>query len=104
MTPVWAQRQEELLRDCVVSPQVFDPWWTICATSSYLLALSLMAVWFLIGETHRGQQWTPALTLPHVRCGMNRTIRASPKSKRAFGADARDPSVISFATFTPQMP
>jgi hypothetical protein len=24
MTPVWAQRQEELLRDCVVSPQVFD--------------------------------------------------------------------------------
>src|SRR5437016_4007795 len=24
------------------------------------MALSLMAVWFLIGETHRGQQWTPA--------------------------------------------
>ena len=24
MTPVWAQRQEELLRDCVVSPHVFD--------------------------------------------------------------------------------
>jgi SRSO17 transposase len=30
------------------------------------MALSLMAVWFLIGETHRGQQWTPALTLPQV--------------------------------------
>jgi hypothetical protein len=31
------------------------------------MALSLMAVWFLIRETHRGQQWTPALTLPQVR-------------------------------------
>jgi hypothetical protein len=33
------------------------------------MALSLMAVWFLVGETHRGQQWTPALTLPQVRHG-----------------------------------
>jgi hypothetical protein len=24
MTPAWAQRQEELLRDCLVSPDVFD--------------------------------------------------------------------------------
>src|SRR5216683_2568489 len=24
MTPAWAQRQEELLRDCIVSPDVFD--------------------------------------------------------------------------------
>jgi SRSO17 transposase len=31
------------------------------------MALSLIAVWFLIGETHRGQQVTPALTLPQVR-------------------------------------
>ena len=31
--------------------------------------LSLMAVWFLIGETHRGQQATPASTLPQVRYG-----------------------------------
>src|SRR5262249_36660650 len=31
------------------------------------MALSLLAMWFLIGETHRGQQWTPALTLPQVR-------------------------------------
>jgi hypothetical protein len=30
-----------------------------------------MAVWFLIGDTHRGQQWTPALTLPHVRYGLS---------------------------------
>jgi len=31
------------------------------------IALSLIAVWFLIGETHRGQQLPPALTLPQVR-------------------------------------
>src|SRR5215217_6259836 len=34
------------------------------------MALSLIAVWFLIGETHRGQQLTPALTLPQVRYGL----------------------------------
>ena len=35
------------------------------------IALSLMAVWFLLGETHRGQLWTPALTLPQVRYGLS---------------------------------
>jgi len=35
------------------------------------MALSLMAVWFLVGETHRGQQVTPALTLPQVRYGLS---------------------------------
>jgi len=35
------------------------------------LALTLIAVWFLIGETHRGQQWTPAFTLPQVRYGVS---------------------------------
>jgi hypothetical protein len=35
------------------------------------MALSLIAVWFLISETHRGQQWTPALTLPQVRYGLS---------------------------------
>jgi hypothetical protein len=30
-----------------------------------------MALWVLIGETHRGQQWTPALTLPQVRYGLS---------------------------------
>src|SRR5262249_612681 len=25
MTPAWAQRQEALMRDCIVSPDVFDP-------------------------------------------------------------------------------
>jgi SRSO17 transposase len=35
------------------------------------MALSLIAVWFLIGETHRGQQVTPALTLPQVHYGLS---------------------------------
>jgi hypothetical protein len=35
------------------------------------MALSLIAVWCLIGETHRGQQWTPALTRPQVRYGLS---------------------------------
>jgi hypothetical protein len=35
------------------------------------MALSLMAVWCLLGETHRGQQWTPAFTLPPVRYGLS---------------------------------
>jgi SRSO17 transposase len=35
------------------------------------MALSLIAVWFLIRETHRGQQLTPALTLPQVRYGLS---------------------------------
>jgi len=35
------------------------------------MALTLIAVWFLISETHRVQQWTPALTLPQVRYGLS---------------------------------
>src|SRR5215831_11057758 len=35
------------------------------------MVLSLIAAWFLLGETHRGQQLTPALTLPQVRCGLS---------------------------------
>jgi hypothetical protein len=35
------------------------------------IALTLIAVWFLVGETHRGQQLTPALTLPQVRDGLS---------------------------------
>src|SRR5712691_4126986 len=35
------------------------------------MVLSLIAVWFLIGETHRGQQLTPALTLPQVRYALS---------------------------------
>jgi SRSO17 transposase len=35
------------------------------------MTLTLIAVWFLIGETHRGQQLTPALTLPQMRYGLS---------------------------------
>jgi len=35
------------------------------------MALTLMAVWFLISETHQGQQLTPALTLPQMRYGLS---------------------------------
>ena len=35
------------------------------------MTLTLIAVWFLISETHRGQQATPALTLPQVRYGLS---------------------------------
>jgi hypothetical protein len=35
------------------------------------MTLTLIAVWFLISETHRGQQVTPALTLPQVRYGLS---------------------------------
>jgi len=35
------------------------------------MALSLLAVWFLITETHRGQSLTPALTLPPVHYGLS---------------------------------
>jgi SRSO17 transposase len=38
------------------------------------MALSLLAMWFLIGETQRGQQVTPALTLPQVRYGLSRLL------------------------------
>ena len=40
------------------------------------MALSLLAVWFLIGETHRGQSLTPALTLPQVRDGLSLLLLA----------------------------
>jgi SRSO17 transposase len=38
------------------------------------MALSLLAVWFLIGETHRGQRLTPALTLPQVREDVSKVL------------------------------
>ena len=40
------------------------------------MALSLMAMWFLISETHRGQSLTPALTLPQVRYGLSLLLLA----------------------------
>src|SRR5712691_4955145 len=38
--------------------------------------LSLIAVWCVRGATHRGQPWTPALTLPHVRDGLRVLLMA----------------------------
>jgi hypothetical protein len=35
------------------------------------MAWTLIAVWFLIGETHRGQHVPPALPLPQVRYGLS---------------------------------
>ena len=35
------------------------------------MTLALISVWFLISETHRGQQSTPALTLPPIRYGLS---------------------------------
>ena len=43
-----------------------------CATTW----LSLLAVWCVLGATHRGQPWTPALTLPHVRDGLSVLLMA----------------------------
>ena len=40
------------------------------------MVLSLMAVWFLIGETYRSQSLTPALTLPQVRYGLSLLLLA----------------------------
>ena len=39
------------------------------------MALTLIAIWFLMSETHRGQQYTPALTLPQVRYGLSMLLR-----------------------------
>jgi len=33
--------------------------------------LSLIAVWCVLGATHRDQPWMPAVTLPHVRDGLS---------------------------------
>lgn len=40
------------------------------------MALSLLAVWFLVGETQQGQSLTPALTLPQVRYGLSLLLLA----------------------------
>jgi hypothetical protein len=43
-----------------------------CSTTG----VSLISVWFLLSATHRGQPWTPALTLPHVRDGLSVLLMA----------------------------
>jgi hypothetical protein len=47
---------------------------TLTCRSRILIALSLMAVWVLMGETHRGQPLTPALTLPQVQYRLSRLL------------------------------
>jgi len=62
------------------------------------MALSLMAVWFLIGETHRGQELTPALTLPQVRYGLSVLLLDKPRQSILYaGAELNRPyPVVSF--------
>jgi hypothetical protein len=43
-----------------------------CATTW----LTRIAGWCLMGATPRGQPWTPALTLPHVRDGLSVLLMA----------------------------
>ena len=42
-------------------------WLLPCSTPS----LALISGWCVIGATHRGQPWTPALMLPHMRNGLS---------------------------------
>jgi hypothetical protein len=59
MTVVWASHREELCSDGVVALHVFDP----------LVGPDLGAV--LDRYNPPGQQWTPALMLPHMRDGLS---------------------------------
>ena len=47
-------------------------WLLTCATPW----LALISGWCLIGATHRGQPWTPAVTLPHRRDGLSALLMA----------------------------
>jgi SRSO17 transposase len=40
-------------------------------------ALSLIATWFLVRESHRGKKWTPAITFPQIRDGIAMLLRAA---------------------------
>ena len=39
--------------------------------------LSLIATWFLVGKSHRGKKWTPAITVPQIRDGIAMLLRAA---------------------------
>ena len=64
MAAVWTSRHEALVSNDVVSPDVCPPWW------------SLIAGRCSIRETPRGQQGTPALTLPHLCDGLRVLLMA----------------------------
>ena len=66
---VWRGHRKEATRGPPCGPRVTRPW---CARGSLLLPcaptwLSLIAVSFFRGATHRGQQETPTVTLSHGR-------------------------------------
>ena len=46
------------------------------------MVLTLIAVWFLISETHRGQQWTPKEVTPRHTVGLEKHTKTV--QKRAF--------------------
>ena len=62
---MWVSRHEELVSNGVVSPHVCDP-------------MVVPHGWAVLGsgKTHRGQQGTPALTLPHMRDGLSMLLTA----------------------------
>ena len=59
------------------------------------MVLSLIAVWFLIGETHRGQQFTPALTLPQVRYGLSLLLRGVLPTRPRLHLSPSTPSITA---------
>jgi hypothetical protein len=66
MTPAWAQRQEALLRDCIVSPDVFD----------YLVErLRDCAVPYQHGPPDTGMEGVALQSVPQIRQPM-RGLRA----------------------------
>jgi hypothetical protein len=75
MTAVWASHHEALCSDGVVAPHGFAP----------LMGADLGVC--LIGATYRGQQWTPALRLPHWRDELSTLL------KRCYGRSSGPPCV-----------
>jgi hypothetical protein len=102
------QRQAAILRDCLVSPDVFSP--MVGRLGTFVVpyqqaleakALSLIAAWFLIGETHRGSagdagldpaasalwaQHAPAGGLLHARRGLHLSPSAAAINAQRVGA------------------
>jgi hypothetical protein len=70
---VWQGHRKEAKRGPPYGPHVTR----LCGAIVALLLtgtttwLSLIAVWFSRGVTHRGQPWTSAWTLPHGRDGLS---------------------------------
>jgi hypothetical protein len=70
--PVWRGHRQEAKRGPPGGQRITGNY---AAMGSFLLpcattGLSLLAVWCVIGAAPRGQPWTPAVTLLHVRDGL----------------------------------